>query len=947
MLGARCAWFRLELPVAIVSFDSSTLLNYYAAKLPQPTAPVTSGSASTVKPPWDISIPKPAQTVEDVAARSSDPYFDPNDQTLLMKAGQGTGSQNAGSELQALLKSTLSPASNSSASDPNLAADNDKLFALYSALNRLDYISQMATRDTTVSGQLPGLDASFQDGLNQILSFVANTQFNNLTVLPGQKTASTQSQVAIPYQSYTYQGGAVMADAAFSDPVPGVDASQSFTVSITKGGVKTDVPIDLSQVQGSLTLDNIATYVNQQLQAAGFGTRFSRVQTGGNITDGSATWGLQIEPSGSETVSLSSPQAAPAVYVAGASGTAADSQGKLVKLTGVDGTPATAFSANIVPDSGTASAKATAVDGNGNVYVIGTSTGSFGSELNQGSQDVTLTKFDSAGKVIWTKLLGAADTASGYGLAVDSTGHVVVAGSVTGDLTPTAIGGSSDSFVAKYDSEGNQLWVRQVAPLSADQANGVSIDSSGNIYVAGQVGGLIGAGATSAGGQDAYVSKLDSSGNLVYQRQFGTSGTDSAIATAVASDGNVIVASVQAGHAILTKYSSADGTSDPIWQQDLGDLQGGSLGGLTLANGKIYLSGTTANAALNAGGAATIANPNSGGTDAFVFQATDNGTSVAPDFVSYVGTADNETAGGVAVANGQIYLTGTTTGTFAGQTRNVAGTHNLFAAALASDGSVQWTQQYGGLDGQSQGFGIAVDATGSSVLDALKLGRGTIDLYQSNAIESQTSVRPGDYFTMQIDKGSQSRTVRVTIDSGETLRSLALKINTELMFDGTATALGIVGGQGLKIGANPGVSIQLIAGPKDFDALAGLGITPQVLVNDSTTNGSTTNSAGNTSTSTAKTDAATANTIGLGINVGINLLTTQAASHAHVVLMGAMALIKQAYGNINPSTQQASTTAAVSGSAPQYLQNQIANYQTALAWLSSLNAGGGTGGLLG
>jgi hypothetical protein len=752
-----------------------------------------------------------------------------------------------------------------------------------------------------------------------------------------------QSTAAIPFAPIAYVGGPAVTDAQFSDPVPGVDASQSFTVSITKGGVKTDVPIDLSQVQGSLTLDNIAAYVNQQLSAAGFGTRFSRVQTGGSLTDGTATWGLQIQTLSSETVNLSSSQATPALYVAGAGGSSSDAEGKIIKLTGLDSNPDAQFAANITPDSGTSAAKATAVDANGNVYVVGNATGSFGSEINQGTQDVFLTKYDSAGNKVWTKLLGSADTASGFGVTVDSSGKVIVAGSVTGQLTPTAIGGGTDSFVAKYDGDGNQLWERQVAPLSNDQANGVSVDSSGNVYVAGQVAGMIGAGAVSAGGQDAYLTKLDSSGKLVFQRQFGSAGTDSATATAVADDGNVIVASVQDGHAILTKYSSADNSSDPIWQQDLGDLQGGSISGLTVSGGKVYVSGTTANGALDAGGAATVANASSGGTDAFVFQAADNGASVSPDFVSYVGTADSEQGGGVTVVNGTIYLSGTTTGTFAGQIRTVTGTHNMFVAAIGADGSPQWAQQYGGLEGQSQGFAIAADAQGSSVLDALKLGRGDLTSNPSNMIESQTTVRPGDYFTMKIDKATGSRTVRVTVESGDTLRSLATRINAELMFDGKATALAVVGGQGLKIAANSGASIELIAGPQDFDALAGLGLKPQLLVNDASTSGTDQSATGsshttqNGATSTqsgSNSQSSGTQTIGLGINVGINLLTAANAKHAHVVLMGAMALIKQAYNAIN-NLAQPSSNAKPSGTVPQYLQNQLAGYQTALAWLNA------------
>ena len=926
----------------VIGFDPSLLASYYAAKLPLPASQNFSSPLQhkqTQTPPWDVSIKKPSQQTHDVTARNSDPYFDPKD-ALLSSSANGTAS--AQSQLEALLNSRLS---NSSASGDNtaLSADNDKLFALYKALDRLDYIAQMANRDGAVDGQRPGLNKSFQDGLDQVLSFVKTASLANLSVLPGQKTSTAQSTVTVAYPKSAYQGGAVVGDKQVFDPVPGVSASDSFTVSVTKAGVTTDVVIDLANVSGPLSIDNINAYVNQQLAGAGFATRFARVQTGGSLADRTATWGEKIDYRPGETVTLSSNQAKPALYVAGTSGNAQDSVGKLVKLAGLDGTPTSTFSTNIAPDSGTASAKATAVDANGNVYVVGNATGSFGSEVNQGAQDVYLTKYDSAGNVQWTKLLGSAGTADAYGLAIDpDSGGVVIAGSVTGDLKPAAIGGGTDSFVAKYDSAGNQTWLRQVAPAMNDQANTVSVDQAGNIYVGGEVNGAIASGQTGAGGVDAYVTKLDSKGTALYQRQFGTAGTDSAARTAIADDGNLIVASVQNGHAILSKYASSDGTSAAMWQIDLGDLNGGSIGGLTVANGQVYVSGTSSNPSLDAGGAANVAHANSGGTDGFVFAATDNGASAASDFVSYVGTGASEQGGGVAVAGGKIYLTGTTTGTFAGQTRNVLNTHNLFVAQLDSGGTLNWTQQYGGLDGESRGLAIAADPTGASVLDALKLQRGKIDINQSNAIESQTTARAGDYFTLAIKDATGTRSAKITLGKGETLRSLAVKINGALLFDGKATALGVKGGQGLKIAVNQGVQVQLVAGPKDFDALAGLGLKPQLLINDSAANkpaGSSTNSSTTTAADNADKSTPAADTgpqiVGLGINGGLDLSSKQTAAHAHVALQGALSLIKQAYSKLNNPQSPAAT--AATGPTPAYLQTQLAGYQTALAWLQTLN----------
>jgi hypothetical protein len=162
------------------------------------------------------------------------------------------------------------------------------------------------------------------------------------------------------------------------------------------------------------------------------------------------------------------------------------------------------------------------------------------------------------------------------------------------------------------------------------------------------------------------------------------------------------------------------------------------------------------------------------------------------------------------------------------------------------------------------------------------------------------------------------------------MRSLATKINGALLFNGKATAFPVKGGQGIKISVNAGVQVQLLAGPPDFDALAGLGLKPQLLINDSSTNPK-----GNSTASSSTATASSTQLIGLGINVGLDLLSKTDAAHAHVVLSAAQSLIKQAYSKLNSSGQAASH--APSGPVPAYLQSQIANYQTALDWL---NAGG-------
>ncbi len=898
----------------ILGIDSATLLSYYQSQLPVASSAGSSTTAASATPsatandlpPWENTTP-PAQQARDAQVLGITNFVDTSNVPTL----------------------------HSSAADAKTEEDNQNLFALYNAVNNVSYLASMATRSTMTAGQLVGLNTRFQTGLQQIQSFISNTTFNNFTLQAAAPSSSVTSTAQVPNPTFGYTGGTIVSDANVANALPGVSASDSFSIAVTKGGTTTNVPIDLSQVQGTLSADNIVSYVNQQLMAAGFSSRFQRVVTQGSINDPTtASYGIEINTSPSESISLSSTAATPALYVAGTSGltsstsdTTADNQGRLIKLSDLSN-PQAVFNTTAAPSSGTTTAQSTVVDSSGNVYMVGNATGNFGNQLNQGSQDVYLTKYDSAGNQQWTELLGSAGSASAYSLALNPQGGVVVAGSTTADLSTTAIAdGNADSFVASYDANGNQNWTTQIQTLNQNQAAAVSVDASGNVYVGGQTTGPMGAGQTSSGGSDAYLAQLNSSGKVLAEQQFGTSGNDSVAATAVTASGDLVVASEQNGQAILSKYTGGNVTAAPAWQVTLGALQnGGSISGLAISGNQIYVSGSTQNAALTAGGAATVVNPSSGGSDAFVFNATDNGSSVTSNYVSYVGTSGQDTAGGITVGpDGTVYLAGTTTGTFAGQVRNVTGTNNAFVTAMASNGSIDWTRQYGGADGQSTGQGVAIDPTGSSVLDALGLPSGPVVENQSVDLTSQTTLRADNSFQMQIE-GTAARTFTISIDQGETLGSLENKINAELGANGKASTSYGASGESLKIQVNPGVTAKLISGPADSDALARLGIAAGTLSSAST--------ASTSSTSSSSTSSST-QTFGLGLSTNMDISTATDAGAARAQMLNVLSAIQSAYQKSNTPASSTSTTTQSSGTVSPYLQSQIANYSLALNLMST------------
>ena len=186
-------------------------------------------------------------------------------------------------------------------------------------------------------------------------------------------------------------------------------------------------------------------------------------------------------------------------------------------------------------------ARGVATDSSGNVYVVGGTKGNLLGISNSGRTDAFVIKFNSKGEKQWTKKLGTWQNDLANGVATDSSGNFYVTGFTYQHLDGNTSAGNADLFVVKYNSSGTKKWTKQLGTSKHDRARGVATDSSGNVYVTGDTyGGLD--GNTSAGYNDFFVVKYDSSGTKQWTKQLGTSSTDLANGVATDSSGNVYVA---------------------------------------------------------------------------------------------------------------------------------------------------------------------------------------------------------------------------------------------------------------------------------------------------------------------------------------------------------------------------------------------------------------------
>ncbi len=171
------------------------------------------------------------------------------------------------------------------------------------------------------------------------------------------------------------------------------------------------------------------------------------------------------------------------------------------------------------------------IDKNGNVYIFFLSDNSYSSFL---------IKYDLDGVKKWEKSISSSSIQHRpISIVSDSNDYIIITGDTTGSLMGTSTG-TSDIFLAKYNSNGVEEWSIQFGSTSDNYSTGLTVDSSDNIYISVSCKGNFN-GHTNSGDQDAYVMKFNSAG--VYQSTtpiIQTSVLDSISGLAINSVGRVV-----------------------------------------------------------------------------------------------------------------------------------------------------------------------------------------------------------------------------------------------------------------------------------------------------------------------------------------------------------------------------------------------------------------------
>ena len=153
---------------------------------------------------------------------------------------------------------------------------------------------------------------------------------------------------------------------------------------------------------------------------------------------------------------------------------------------------------------------------------------------------------------LWAVGAGGVNAEQGYGIVTDVNGDIMVTGtyyspSITFGTITLTLGGTQDIFIVKFSSSGNVIWAKRAGGTGSVYSNGIAADVNGNIFVTGMFGGTsVTFGTTtlnntSGGFYDMFLVKYDSAENVLWAKKAGGSDWDEAKGVSTDASGNVFV----------------------------------------------------------------------------------------------------------------------------------------------------------------------------------------------------------------------------------------------------------------------------------------------------------------------------------------------------------------------------------------------------------------------
>lgn len=287
---------------------------------------------------------------------------------------------------------------------------------------------------------------------------------------------------------------------------------------------------------------------------------------------------------------------------------------------------------------------------------------------------------------IWGKQFGSDKDEYVLNHVTDASGNIYVAGKTTG-IIDTKNFGKNDGFLTKIDSTGNVLWSRQFGTTEEENIQWCAIDKSGSVYITGSTTGDL--SGKNFGKEDIFVVKYSSEGQLEWSRQFGTDSTDVAKGICTDKDDNVYLTGFTNGKLGATSFGKTDcfimkidSNGNQLFITQFGTPLDDYSYSVTEGSGSdIFVCGSTWG---------VFDGKNNGMIDGFTGQFTNKGNLIK---YNQFGSEGFDIAMVIAMDNEKnIYVGGTTSGNFGCQQ---IGEGDCFLIKLSEKGDILWKNQFG------------------------------------------------------------------------------------------------------------------------------------------------------------------------------------------------------------------------------------------------------------
>ncbi len=353
------------------------------------------------------------------------------------------------------------------------------------------------------------------------------------------------------------------------------------------------------------------------------------------------------------------------------------------------------------------------IDGNGDIYSIGHTWGTYPGQTSSGMADGIVLKFDKSGKQLWTRQFGTSLGDYARAAVCDDEDNLYIFGESYGSLPGFSNSGSADIFLMKYSSEGTLLWQRQYGTNGDDSASSVKIDDLGDVYLLGRTNSTF-AGVQNHGKHDVFLMHLDVDGDLFWTRQYGGSGYDHTSDLSIDSEGNALfVVNIDGypnGDADWDELYKVTTDGTTTWARPIGSTDDVISNIAIDASGSIYVAGR---AYVN-----KIDHKYIGSDDVLLRKYDRDGSYLWRK--TFGSEADEGVDDMVVTADGTVLISGMTEGSLEGNI-NRSWDRDLFLSRFDADGQRVWLRQYGSLDWDETAK-IAIDEDGYAYMSGHTLG---------------------------------------------------------------------------------------------------------------------------------------------------------------------------------------------------------------------------------